>query len=217
MKDAKGTPITLLQEGDRPPVLMIVGDTDFVIFGYGGNNQKSDKLLDEVLDARSAKKPNASAGNLKTSLGKVPANAIAFGIGDLPNEIKREFRGLGATPDSILAFAERTQTGVDLQLDAKLANAADTKAFVQKVGELRTQGIAGIQEAMKQPLPPGTPPIPFQAIINMLETLQVQGQEGAAQVRMVVPDGLIQQLGTMGMMVFGTHRAGGFDPPPPPK
>lgn len=216
IKDDKGTPITLLQEPDRAPVLMIVGNTDLLIFGYDGVGAKSEMLLDGILEARSGKKPNAGAGTLKTSLAKVPDRAVAFGIGDMPGEMKREFRGLGATPDSILAFAERTQTGLDLQLDAKLANATDTKAFVQKVGELRTQGITGLQDAMKQPLPPGTPPIPFQAIINMLETLQVQGQDGAAQVRMVVPDGLIQQMGSMGVMVFG-HRAGGFDPPPPKK
>jgi hypothetical protein len=202
-KDDKGTPMTFLQDGDRPPIIMIVGDTDVVIYGYGGNNKKSEDLTQGVLDARSGKKANAASGPLKDSLAKVPDKAVAFAVGGIPSEMKRAFQEFGAVPEKILAYAERTQTGMDLQLHASMANADDTKAFVQKASELRMRGIMGLQQAMKQPLPPGSPPVPFQAIMNVLESLQVQGQNGEVQVRTVVSDGLIQQLGTMGMMYFG--------------
>lgn len=213
-KDEKGTPITFLQDGERPPIIMIVGDTDVLIYGYGGNNQKSGDLTQGILDARAGKKANAATGVLKDSLAKVPNKAVAFGIGAIPSEMRRGFQELGAVPDKILAYAERTQTGMDLQLQATMANANDTKAFVQKVSDLRIQGIAGLQEAMKRPLPPGSPPIPFPAMMNVLESLQVQGgQNGEVQVRTVVSDGLIQQIGTMGMMWFGGSSRD-FEAPP---
>jgi len=212
-KDDKGTPLTFLQDSDSPPIIMFLGDTDILIYGYSGNNAKHDKLTEEIFAARSGKKANAAAGTLKAPLGKIPDRSIAFAVGAIPSEMKREFRAFGVTPDRIIAFAERTQTGIDLQLQASMANGDDTKTFVQKVSELRMQGIAGLQEAMKQPLPPGSPPVPFQAMINFLETLQVQGQDNGAQVRAVVPDGLIQQMGTMGMMWFGMARE--FEAPPP--
>jgi hypothetical protein len=215
VKSADGARITQISERKGSPAILGFGNTDVLIVGYEGFDGKNEELVAEALDVRSKKKPSANAGPLKDALGKVPDKAIAFLAGEVPSDVAQGLRGgLGAMPEKVLGFAERTQIGVDVQLKATMANGDDTRAFVQKVGELRKQGIDGLQQVMKQPLPPGSPAVPFQAIINLLESLQVQGQDGQAQVRVVVPDGLLQQMGSMGMMVFG--HAGNLPPPPPP-
>ncbi len=216
MKDANGTPITIMHQPKREPMILMVGNNDIVIGGYDQFDGKHDELAPEILDARAKKKPNAAAGKLKDDLAKVPENAVAFAVGGIPGELKREFQGgFGAVPDKIVAFAERTQLGLDVQVQAKMANAEDSKTMVQKVSQLRKEGIAGLQQAMNQPLPPNFPPVPFQALINVLESLQVQSNDEKAQLRVVLPNGLIEQMGTMGMMVFGVARE--LAPPPPPK
>ena len=68
---------------------------------------------------------------------------------------------------------------------------------MQKIGGLRKEGIAGLQKVMQQPLPPGTPPIPFQALINLMESMQVQGQGDKVTLRVTVPMSLIEQLPRM--------------------
>jgi hypothetical protein len=69
-----------------------------------------------------------------------------------------------------------------------MANTEDAGRLVQKIGGLRKDGIAALQQAMQQPLPAGAPPIPFQGMINMLENLQVQSQGDAVNVRGVAPN-----------------------------
>ena len=73
-------------------------------------------------------------------------------------------------------------------------NDEDGTKLIRKVGDLRKQGIKGLQDEMQKPQPQGFPPVPFQAIINLMETLQVQGKDGKVQVRVFVPDALVQQM-----------------------
>lgn len=211
-KDDKGTPITMINDKGNTPAILVIGDTDFVVTGFDMPQGKDRDLVDELMDARAKKKPNAGTGALKDTLAKVPEKAVAMLIGEIPSDLKREFRaGIGAVPEKLVGFVERTQNGMDVQLQAAMVNADDAKIFVQKVGDLRKEGMAALQQAMKQPLPPDFPPLPFQSLINMLESLQVQSQDDKVQVRVVVPDGLIQQMGSMGMMLFGARD---FAPPP---
>ena len=201
IKDAKDVPITLLQ--NESPVIMLVGNTDMlVVFNEGafGPGKKNDELVQDVLTARSKKKPNAAAGKLKDQLARVPDKAVGLLVGEVPDELKREFdRGFGATPAKVIAFMERTPQGLDVQVEAGMANAEDAGKAVQKIGALRKQGIDELQKAMQQPLPAGAPPIPFQGMINLMESLQVQNQNEKLNVRVVVPSGLIQQMPLMMM------------------
>jgi hypothetical protein len=64
---------------------------------------------------------------------------------------------------------------------------------------LRKLGIDELQKAMQQPLPAGAPPVPFQGMINLMESLQVSNQSENVNVRVLVPNGLIQQLPLMMM------------------
>jgi hypothetical protein len=194
-KDEKGTRITRMQPQNGPPVIMLVGNTDLLVVGYEGNNPKQDDLVTEVLDARSNKKPSATTGPLKDRLAKIPDKAVALVVGEVPDVMKREFgRVFDPMPTKVTAFIERAQQGLDVQVETPTANAEDAGKLVRKVGELRKEGIKGLKDEMQQPQRPGTPPIPFQALINLLETLQVQNKDEKVQIRAFVPDGLIQQM-----------------------
>src|SRR5690606_34224048 len=100
--------------------------------------------------------------------------------------------------------------GLDLQIEASMANKDDTATAVQKIGEMRKEGIAALQQMMQQPPQQGMPAIPYQSLINLMASLQVQGEGDTVLTRVFLPDGLLQQMGSMGMMF------GGFAPPPPP-
>jgi hypothetical protein len=213
-KDDKGIAITQIQEGNnRPPVVMLVGNTDMLLVGYANNAGKQEELVDEVLAARSKKKANVTVGALKDRLGKIPDKAISFLVGGVPEEMKQ---GLAFTfnpvPSNITAHVERAQQGLDVHVETTSANADDGGKLVKKIADLRKDGIKGLQDEMQQPQRAGQPPIPFQALINLMESLQVQGKDDKVQVQVFVPDGLIREL-TNGWMMRGAGR----DFPPPEK
>ena len=204
--DGKGTRITLAQPQNGPPVIMLVGNTDLLVVGYERDKAQHDDLVTEVLDARSKKKPSATTGPLKDRLAKIPDKAVALLVGEVPDELKREFgRVFDPMPTKVTAFIERAKQGLDVQVETSAANTEDAGKLVRKVGELRKEGIKGLKDEMQQPQRPGTPPIPFQALINLLETLQVQSKDEKVQIRAFVPDGLIQQMSS-GWMLFGAAR-----------
>ena len=216
-KSPDGSPITEIAAGKGAPAMLAFGNTDFLIAGYDAGDPKVEDTIAQIMDVRAKKKPNAGAGVLKDSLKKVADKAIALLVGDVPNDMQRDLRfAFDAVPAKVVAFVERTQTGLDVQVEGAMANAEDSKKLVEKVGGLRKQGIMELQKAMGQPLPPGLPPIPFQALINLLETLQVQSDADKVSVRVIVPDALIQQIGSLGM-IWGRGAGGDFAPPPPPK
>jgi hypothetical protein len=202
IKDDKDMPITLLEEANnRSPVIMLVGNTDLVIVAAqdsANNAAKRDDLIQDVLQARAKKKPNAAAGKLKDRLAKVPDKAVGFLVGDMPEGIKRELvREFAAVPSNGFVYVERTPQGLQVNAEGGLANAEDAAAFVQKVGALRKQGIDELKKEMQNPQPPDAPPIPFQGMINLMESMQVQNQGDKASVRVLVPNALIQQVPPM--------------------
>jgi hypothetical protein len=169
-KDANGVPITQLQP-KFGPIIMLVGNTDMLIVGYERNEGAQDDLVAEVLEARSKKKANPTAGPLKDRLAKIPDKAVALLVGEMPDELKRELgRTFDPLPTKITAFAERGQKGLDLQVESITASNDDADKLVRKVADLRKMGIDELKREMQQPRPRGEPPIPFQAMINVLET-----------------------------------------------
>lgn len=214
MKSADNTTITLLKGGLNSPAILAIGNTDVLSGVSLGAEPRPDDLAAELLNIRAKKKPNASSGSLKAPLAKVPDGAVAFLLGALPNDVQQESRILvDAVPTSLLAFVERTPTGLDVQFEGTMANKDDTARFVQKVSNLRKEGITTLQQLKGQNLvqPSGSPPIPFQGLIDVLESLQVNGEADKTQLRVVVPDGLLQQVGMMGMI---WSRAVDIAPPP---
>lgn len=212
LKDDKD--VTLLEEpNNRSPIIMLVGNTDLLIVATEDrlNPGKRDDLVQDVLQARAKKKPNAATGKLKDRLGKVPEKAVGFLIGDVPEGARRELgREFDAVPTGGAIYVERTAQGLQVQAEGGMANAEDAGKLVQKIGALRKEGIAEIQKEMQNPQRPGGPPIPFQGLINLMESMQVQGNADKVNVRVTVPNTLIQQLPLMMM-----RNRVDFDLPPP--
>ncbi len=207
-KAPDGTPLILLRSRNTEPLIVFVGDTDLLVVGYLNPNAKSqDDVLAEVLEVRAKKKASAAAGKLKDRLAKIPNKAVAFALGDIPTELAGELGlklGGGAlVPTKFTAFMERSAPGLDVNVETALANANAADGLVRKIGELRKQGVEALKEEMKRPLPPGSPPVPFQDMINILDAIQVQSKMDRVQVRVSVPDAFIQRIGSMGALFFG--------------
>jgi hypothetical protein len=211
IKDEKGPPIAILQSPNDAPSFVLVGNTDLLVVGYERRVKQND-LVDEVLDARSKKKPNATSGALKARLAKVPDRAIAFLVGDTPDELLQALAfTFNPVPTNITAWIERTDAGMDVQAHTSMSGVDNADKLVRKVADLRKQGIDELKKAQQQPRRPGERPIPFQSFTNLLESLQVQSNGEAVQVRMVVPDSLVREM-------MNTFRAiAPLDEPPPPK
>jgi hypothetical protein len=174
---------------------MLVGHTDLLIVGHVRDEGDHSKLADEVLEVRAKKKPNASTGALKDRLAKVPAKAVGFVVGEFPEDMKRELsREFNPMPSNITAFAERGNQGLDFNFETNLPNAEDAGKFLQKIGDLRKEGIKSLQDEMQRPRRQGEPEIPFQTLINLLGTIQVQSKGDTVQVGVFVADGLVEQL-----------------------
>jgi hypothetical protein len=213
-KDGKDTPMILIQQPNRPPLMAMIGNTEMLMVGYGGNMGKHKDLLDEVLAVRDKKQPNATAGVFKDRLKKIPDKAVALFLADSSNDMKQIFQQLAkAAPNRIVAHIERMPQGLDLQIESSMANKDDAGTAVQKIGEMRKEGIAFLQHMMERPPQPGSPAIPFQSLINLVASLQVQGEGETVLTRVFLPDGLLQQMGSMGMMFGGFARP--IAPPPP--
>jgi hypothetical protein len=214
IKDANDTPITLMQDRNRSPILGLVGNSDILIIGYAGGGDNPDGLVDEVLEVRAKKKANPTAGVLKDRLAKVPDKAVGLFVGNIPEDAKREFRFIDPIPQNITAFVERTKEGLDVQATSSMSGVDEADKLVRKVADLRKQGIEEVKKAMQMPRRPGEPPLPFQSMINVLESLQVNSKEGTVRVRVVVPESFIREM-TNTLMLFGARA--GPDLPPPPK
>lgn len=195
IKDAGGKAITVFQERNRGPHIVLVGNTDLLVVGYQKFDGKHEDVLQEVLAVRAKKRPHAGTGTLKPRLAKVPDKAIALLVGEIPGDLKREFRfAFDSLPSGVTAFIERTPTGMDLQIATVMDNREQADGLVQKIAMLQKKGVAELQKEMQQPRP-GGPMIPFQGMIDVLQSLQIQSKDARVQGRVFVPDRLIQQIG----------------------
>src|SRR5262249_47035603 len=139
VKDDKGVPITTMREPNSP-VLMLIGDTELLVVGREKLG-KDDELADTVLAIRAGKKPNANTGKLKDRFAKIPNKAMGFVVGEVPEGMKRELRFVfDPVPNNILAFVERAQQGLDVQVQTTMSGRDDGDKLVQKISGLRKEG-----------------------------------------------------------------------------
>src|ERR1043165_6833586 len=75
-----------------------------------------------------------------------------------------------------------------------MTNAEDAGKLGKTIDVLRKDGVKEIQLEMQRPQPVGTPPIPFQDLINLINGIQVQSQADTVQVEVPVPNSLLRQL-----------------------
>ncbi len=202
-KDDQGLPYTELQRPGRPPVFLAFGDSELIMTGFADDKSDHQVLVKEVLAARAKKLPGA----LKEAMAKVPAKACAFMVGTLPQDFRRDLqRELGDVPSKVQGSIEQLPTGFDINLEGTMAKGGDSRKLVEVVSKGRQQAIEGMKQLQNGGLlPPGFPALPYQAMYNVMESMQINGMGENVQMRMMVPNDVVQVLpisvGFFGMAV----------------
>jgi hypothetical protein len=194
VKDAAGQTVTLLEEPGRAPILMVISATEMMVVGYNGDAEKHADLVEEVTAVRAGKKASAATGALKARLQKVPDQAIALAVGDVPDEpVRGELsRLLGGTPLKVDAHVEKVPTGFDVSVVGTMQDAQAAQAAVMKLGTMRKEGIDTLQKLLKQP--DAAPRVPANSLINLLESLQMQSEGPELRLRLLVPGDVLPTL-----------------------
>jgi hypothetical protein len=194
---AGGKTIPVLRASERAPVILFVEPTELLLVGYARDQGAHEDLVEEVLAARAAKEPNVAAGPHQDRLQRIPANALALVVGDLPAEMRKILgpdlkKVAAAVPLRMDAFIEKIAAGFDVQATAGMANAAEAQAAVMQIAKLRKEGIDNLQKLQKQPN--ADPRLPTNTLINLLQSLQMQSEGADVRLRALVTRELLQQL-----------------------
>jgi hypothetical protein len=197
--DAGGKTITVLRTANRAPLLVFVGDTEMLVLGYARDQAAHEDVLEEVLAVRAGKQPSVTTGPLKKRLQKVPVGAVACLVGDLGERLRKDaatgpdFRHIGtAVPARIDAYIEKVPAGFDVNVTAGMVGADDAGNAVMRIGKLRKDGIDMLQQLLKQP--DANPRVPAGALINLLQSLQVDSEGTELRLRVLVPRDVLQSL-----------------------
>jgi hypothetical protein len=191
-KDQAGTNIIVINadQAGGGPAFAIVGDRDFVVAGFDdarpGNHEA---LLREALTIRDKKQGAAPSVALKATLAKVPARAVGYLVGDLPEEFRKgAARKLSAMPKGIVAYLDPTYldpaaTGLDFVLKGTMEDEAQAKAFIQTASKLRMDALKSLENAS----PPPIPGVNLDDFKNMFNSLQLEAKGAEIDVRMLIP------------------------------
>jgi hypothetical protein len=183
------------------PVMVLIGDQDFLVVGYDQASVADNmKLMEKALAVRARQQPDVTQGGLKERLQKVPAKAVVLVVGDVPEEFNRTLPLGDIKIRKVDAYLQKIDAGLDFHGIGTMGNTEQAIKAVQKISEGRKEAIAALKKQQDQPAIPG---LPVAAIINVLETVQVQTQEDEVQLRLLVPTELIRSLPALGMGLFG--------------
>jgi hypothetical protein len=170
LSEPKGDKITLIQRPEEPPCIGLIGETDFVLAGYGQQkNDKSQELVKQMLELRAGKKENVTSGPLADLLKKIPDKANGAMVGELPEAVREKMvknKGpLSAFPGRFLISMKRDKT-IAFQGQGVFKEADQAKVFAGNLENLKTQG----QDLLKAP-PPGMP-LPKEALDILQKALE---------------------------------------------
>jgi len=212
-KVAKQGDAIVLQQGNRPPVVSIVGDNDVLFLGYGKHDADHAKLIDEVLSLRSKGEDTLLAGKLKGELAKIPADVNALIVGDIPEELRQDLARGGAVPvlpHGIMATARRGKS-LQVQFSGGMAGDEDAKLLSKTLLALRDQGLVLLQNV------PAQVPVPERIIGNLKKTLQSLqlNAEGKTVAGSVQFDGNLAEM--MSYMLLTERSDTRIEPPVPKK
>ncbi len=189
-KDRSGALVTTMVSQGRGPAMALVGDTDLLIAGYGGQG-KDDEVLEQALTQREQKQANAGTGKLKAALAKIPAQAVGYLVGEFPEELRTGLKqGLGAFPKKVSARLERVGPGIDVIVEGEMDDTAQAKTFIQTAGKLRNDALDSLQK-----LPPAAlPGIDVNELQNMLNSLQLEAKSSTINVRLLISNEIMNML-----------------------
>jgi len=206
-KGPGGETITTLVDPNKAPGLMLIGDTDLVIAGYQKEQANHEDLLARALDLKGGRGRSAGEGALKAELAKIPQKACGLIVGSLPAEASQ-----GAPfpmPVMISGHILRAQNALDVNLAGQMANNDEATQLVKTVSQFRQEGINSLKQLQGAPVQ--VPGLQVNAMIQMLESMQIEAQGNVAKMRLLMPGDMIGGGAWFGM------RAGVAAPPPKEK
>jgi hypothetical protein len=186
VREEKGhaEPITSIVAPDRPALIM-VGSTDLLIVMDQNREAVLPEIVQEVLAIKARKKPSVVEGMLAGLLRKVPDNAHALAVGDVPQELFEDQTKRGADcgldpcfallrDDIVLHAVVKKQ--IDVHFQGKTRNAADAQALLAGIARLQKEHTGELRQFLPDPS--------AQVLIDDLASIQVTaaGAEVTGQV-----------------------------------
>ena len=205
---ADGVKIRIIKFPNDAPAVAIVGDAEIWIAGFPPEVRKKGvkaaeidhrPALDEMLALRSKPGKSVLQGGLKERFAKIPAEATSLLVGMVPKEMRQAPFPM---PVMIEAHGVPSVGGLDLKITGEMEDEDKAKAFVQTVSQGRDAALKELAKLQGQPLP--IPGLNINTLINMLESIQIQPNGAAAQMRLLVPEEFMMTypmllLGGMGL------------------
>jgi hypothetical protein len=149
-KTAKGEPLTIFTPMRKGPAVAFLGESEVIIAGYDKPEEgaKQREVLQEVLDVRDGRQVSVVKGApWAAELKEIPANAGAFFLGDLSDEMRKDLAQ--GTPFQVLPahLAAHVIRGKELMVHFRgtFAGAADAKAFCDAVAQAKQMVIEGLK------------------------------------------------------------------------
>jgi hypothetical protein len=195
-KDAKGTTITTIHSGrgGHSPIVALIGDTDLVVAGPTGGRRGGDVVdpkpyLEPLLAVRAGKADGVLKGDLKERL---TAGVKAYGVlaGAVPKEMRFGlFRGGPPVPRSLRVEMLQAKDGVELRMQAAMADAEEATQFTNFISMGRKQALEQLQQAPQdRRVPPGV----ITGFKKALESVQVKAQGANVEGSVYVPGAAAQ-------------------------
>ncbi len=184
-QDPLGTSLSVFVPDSNAPAIALIGDHDVLIAGFGRGG-KNEELLAQTLALREKNQANAAGGQLKEALEKLPAKAVGFVIGAVPDEVGRGLGMLlGAFPKKVFVSLEPSPSGqasvpLDLIFHGEMEDQEQAKALVRTANKLRMDALDALKKAQEAP-PPGLNIDSLKAVLDSLQ-IEARGTNVSARV-----------------------------------
>lgn len=168
------------------------------------------KMIDEMLEIKAGKKESVLKGkHVKDMIDKVPPGAVGFLAFAEPEDLFSFLLNLpeGGAPKKFVFFVTPAIKALDIQAEAVMRDEEKAKMAVKFVSTTRQEAI----QALKNFGMNGFPGVPTDALIQLLESVQVEGKASSVHVRLLLPEALIRSI------VDSALRLGARDLEPPPE
>ncbi len=194
-RNAKGETLRVFDFSKREnsPRFAFIDDREFLFVASPGplSVEAATKAFNEILAIREGEGKTAADSSLKEDVKKVPDKSLLATIGKLPSEASN-----ASGIEKILVFAERFNQDIDFQVKGSGSDEGKVKSFTDSF----IMGHKAALETWKNPRNPFPPGVPVQAIVNLLESVQIQSENTTVQFRAVLPRALLNVAPVVGVM-----------------
>ncbi len=218
--------ITTLRNGDQPPAIALVGDTEVLIAGpmneRGGPDSMA--LLREMLEVRAGKQRGVTSGPLAERMKKANPQTFILLAGDITKDLgfgpiggAPGVDGKGTLPKAVVAETIRKATGVEVLLEAVMENADDAQRLADEARKAIRDAIEDAKRELQRK--PDVPKEVVELVTKTMESIKTSAKGTSLSfsvhisndVMKAVPD-LLEKIGA----IPGGPRPELPAPPPPP-